>query len=192
VIPLRFFTEKRYFLTMSAFPEAHPMAITCTKHLLPMSFKIVGSAVILLTGLAFSHFLNLREEDRVVRLTAFYRLMRFFRTQIDCYCAPVSDILSRVDKKTLTECGCFIEVGDFKAFAASLRPQPTGELLEVLDSFAAELGASYREDQLKCCDSHIARIVSLRDAAVAEASRRKKLNTTLCMSAAAAAVILLI
>ena len=157
-----------------------------------MSYKLIGGILILAAGYGASLILNARENERAQRLICFCRLLRFFRLQIDCYCAPIGEIFAKVDKDILRGCGCNAEVSDFEAFLCSLDPPAEGEAGALLRSFASELGSGYREDQLRCCDYHLSMITPLRDAAVSEAARRKKLNTVLCLAAAAAAVILLI
>lgn len=146
----------------------------------------------MLAGLGLSLILNAREARRSAQLSAICDLLRFFRTRIDCYLAPVGEIFATADKKMLENCGCNTAVSSFDGFIESLEPPPPEDALSLLRSFAAELGSSYREDQLKSCDYHISRLIPLRDAAAAEAAKRRRLNTALCLALSAATVILLI
>lgn len=157
-----------------------------------MSFKLVGAALILIAGYGVSLVLNSKESSKAYRLVCLCRLLRFFRLQIDCYCAPIGEIFARVDADILQGCGCRAPVRDLDTFIGSLDPPPDGKVRELLCSLASELGSGYREDQLKCCDYHLSLITPLAEAATLDAARRKRLNTVLCLAAAAATVILLI
>ncbi|MBQ8388019.1 MAG: hypothetical protein IJX46_03755 [Clostridia bacterium] len=157
-----------------------------------MSFKLFGAVAVMLAGLGLSLVLNAREARRSAQLSAICDLLRFFRTRIDCYLSPVGEIFAAADKKTLEACGCNTAVTSFDGFIESLDPPPPEEALCLLRSFSAELGSSYREDQLKSCDYHLSRLIPIRDTAAAEAAKRRRLNTALCLTLAAATVILLI
>ena len=157
-----------------------------------MSFKLFGAVSLILAGLGLSLALNAREARHSAQLSAICDLIRFFRTRIDCYLSPVSEIFAAADKRILEDCGCHTAVSSFDEFVKALEPPPSEEVLCLLRSFAAELGSSYREDQLKCCDYHLSRLVPLRDSATDEAAKRRRLNTALCLALSAATVILLI
>lgn len=145
----------------------------------------------LAVGLAVAHYLNLGENRRLSQLEGLTSLLRFFRLQIDCYCVPVGEIFRRCDASVLSDCGYFGTPSDFCGFLGGLTPTPEGDVRSLLESFSAELGSSYRDEQLKSCDYHIAKLCDLRDRALTETKKRKRLNTTLCLCAAGAAVILL-
>lgn len=157
-----------------------------------MSFKLIGCALILLSGYFFSSLLNRGERRREDQLAGLLTLLRFFRIQIDCYCVPVGEIFRRCDKGTLEACGCSFVPTDFGAFIDSLSPHPDTETLALLSSFSAELGSSYKDEQLKSCDYHISRLSALNEEFSKQTKDKKRLNTVLCMTAAALAVILLL
>ncbi len=155
-------------------------------------FKIIGCVLVLLGGAVTARQLNRALDGRLSRLECLVSLLKFFRLQIDCYCVPVGEIFRRADKELLEGCGLSGVPSSFAEFMSSLDPPPDPEIGNILTSFERELGASYRDDQLKSCDYHISRLSEIYSAAVLETQKRKKLNRTLCFSATAAVVILLI
>ncbi len=156
-----------------------------------MDLKLIGSGILLIAAWRFSELLNEKERRRLERLEGFVALLRFFRLQIDCYCVPVGEIFRRCDIKVLSACGCTEVPKDFEGFISHI-PMPEEEASLLLGSFCAELGSSYREEQLKSCDYHIMKFCELRDRAAERVKKQKRLNTTLCITAAATAVILLL
>ncbi len=130
--------------------------------------------------------------ERLSRLDAILSLLRFIRAQIDCFCLPVEEIFRRVDPELLLACGAASRPTDFDGLTAQLDPAPDEQVMKLLRSFASQLGASYREEQLKSADYHISALTAIRDKLAGELGKRKKLNMTLCLSAAAAIVILFI
>ena len=157
---------------------------------MPMKIKLIGAVLLLATAFAISRILNKNEDQKLLRLDGLCALLRFFRIQIDCYCAPVGEIFLRCDEGVLQSCGVFMRPRDFESFLASL-PLCDQSAVQILSSFCAELGSSYREEQLKSCDYHIAKLCELRDATAIRVKNQKRLNTTLCLTATASAVILL-
>ncbi|MBE6599640.1 MAG: hypothetical protein E7640_00315 [Ruminococcaceae bacterium] len=157
-----------------------------------MSYKLFGAALILAGGAFASVILNSRETQKDTQLSALISLLRFIRTQIDCYCVPVGEIFRRCDKKTLSECGCEITPEDFSAFLSSLSPPIDGETRDLLLSFSSRLGAGYKEDEVKNCDYHIDRLSDAYEEFKKRSKAQRRKNTVLCMTAAALAVILLL
>lgn len=157
-----------------------------------MWIKAAGGALILFAGWLTAFQLNRAESKKLSQMDSLIALLRFIRVQIDCYCVPVGEILRRCEPSLLTGCGLSSPPGDFLSLLDGLKPAPDGKTAEVLYSFCQELGGSYRDEQLKSCDYHIARLTAIREPMYSEAAKRKKVNTALCLSAAAGVVILLI
>ena len=157
-----------------------------------MSYELFGAAAVLFSGFLLARGMNEAEDKKFSQLEALIALMRFFRLQIDCYCTPVGEIFKRCDKSILLSCGALVEPRDFYEFSRGLSPMPEREVARLLESFSTELGSSYREEQLKSCDYHIAKLSELCDRERTEMLKRKKLNMTVCLCAAIAVVIFLI
>ena len=157
-----------------------------------MGYKFFGGALILIGGAFASVILNGREMQKDTQLSALISLLRFIRTQIDYYCVPVGEIFRRCDKKTLSECGCEVTPEDFGGFLSSLSPPIEGETRDVLLSFSSQLGAGYKDEEVKNCDYHIARLCDVHEEFKKRSKAQRRKNTVLCMTAAALAVILLL
>ncbi len=154
-------------------------------------FKLLGAALIMLSGSATSSLLIKQDQKKLDFADACLSLLRFFRLQIDYYCVPVSEIFSRCDPSLLSACGCtktpesfddFLETADFNC----------DSIENILRSFSNELGTSYREEQLKSCDYHINLLTDERNKLASESEKRKKLSRVLCLSASAALALLLL
>jgi len=157
-----------------------------------LTFKLFGSLFILAGGAICGSALNKEDKKRLLRLDSIISLLKFIRLQIDYYCVPVGVIFERCDPSLLNACGTNKIPSRFGEFIDSIDPPLDAPVMSILRSFSNELGTSFREEQLKSCDSHIIRLTELRASVVKDMEKRKKLNRVLCFSAAAAVVILLI
>lgn len=157
-----------------------------------MWIKLIGALFLLASGGAVAYFLNRGIERRIAQTEALVSLLKLFRMQIDCYCVPIGEIFRRADTTLLEKCGFNGTPRDSEAFRSMLEKSTPRDVASVLSSFADELGSSYREEQLKSCDLHTARLNEILSKQKADARPQKKLNTVLCLSAAAGIVILFI
>ena len=62
----------------------------------------------------------------------------------------------------------------------------------MLADFGAQLGSSYREEQLRCCDYFLERLIPCCDLLRAELPRRERMALILPMAIAAMLVLLLL
>lgn len=146
----------------------------------------------MLAGYACAGVLNRADARRIAQLDGFIALLRFIKLQIECYCVPVGEILRRCDGSVLESCGVTESTNGFLGLIDSIKPPPDEKIGSVLRSFASELGTSYRDEQVKSCEYHIARLCEIRAPLADGVAKRRKLNTTVCLCAAAGIVILLI
>ena len=156
-------------------------------------YTAAGTILVLLSALEGSRRLNRRADRDIVRVEGFIALMRYVRTQIDCYALPLEEIFGRCDKNILIRCGYYDEAlpKDFSVFFNRLDIKDK-ELRRIMLDFSADFGKHYREEQLKRCDACIVELEALSESARQAVASRKKLNVTLCLSGAAALIILLI
>lgn len=157
-----------------------------------MLIKIIGCVLIFLGGAIASAALNRSLSARLKLSRSLISLIRFIRLQIDLYCLPLDEIFRRVDPQLFESLGLSSPPRSFTELKDSLDPPPDGELRRLLESFDRELGASFREDQLRVCDYHLAALSELCSALDSELDKKKKLNRTLCLGAALSIIILLI
>ena len=156
-------------------------------------FKVVGGLLLLCCGGAVGVLLVSFERRRCRQAEGFVTLLRYIRVQIDCFSLPVAQILLGCDPEILTDCGVEgVKLTDFSALLESTPLYLPEEMCRLLAEFAAQLGGSYREEQLRCCDHFVSRLAPLSDRLRAELPKRVKTVLILPIAAAAAAILLLL
>ena len=154
--------------------------------------RIIGAAVTVFSGIAAAYMLNGAARLTLCQNEAFISLVRFIRTEIECYATPVPRALERCPEGVLCACG----------YTGHGSPSSVSELAKrckIYDSstqksvegFAKSIGRGYREEQLALCDHYIDELENRRRVISAELPIRKKMNSALCVSGALAVVILL-
>ncbi len=151
--------------------------------------KLVGSALLLLAGIAAGMEGGRAEKKKLALLDAWIELIFFIRSQIDCYLSPVESLL---------------EVADLSGFPQRLPSAPTlSSLLEsseplldkeshrLLDAFVREIGSTYREEQLKRCDHYAEALSRLREKLAAGLSGRVRAARALALCVSFGLIILL-
>lgn len=155
-------------------------------------FKIFGAGVILACGIFAGILFAAYERRRVRQAEGFLSLLRLIRLQIDCFSMPVSRILTTCDRDVLDACGVNAPPGDFKTLLLEARLYLSEEICRLLTDFAARLGGSYREEQLRCCDYYIARLAPYCDALRTEQPKRERMALVLPPALSVALILLLI
>ena len=156
-------------------------------------FKFIGIVLILccgvLAGLAFAAF----ERRRCRQAEGFLSLLRHIRLQIDCFSIPVEQILAVCDTRILSDCGTeATKLPDFNALLKGARLYVPEEMCRLLADFGAQLGSSYREEQLRCCDYFLERLIPCCDRLRAELPKRERMALILPMAISAMLVLLLL
>ena len=156
-------------------------------------YSITGASMILLCGIELSRRLNRSAKQILDEADRYIVLLRYIRSQIDCFALPINEILKRADSALLKGCGW------------ADGPPPTSlhilfnsseikdeKIKSVLTEFSEDFGKSYLEDQLRRCDHFLSLLEERRNIIAKELPSKKKLNSTLCISGALALIILLI
>ena len=155
--------------------------------------KITGTVLVVLGGAILAYMLNSKAKCTLTRTEGFISLLRYIKTQVDCYSMPLSRILENCNDSIYSDCGY---VGEKKpndlSELISGCPSLDGRALKIMSEFSEEFGKSYRGEQVKLCDRCIDELAILRTEVSEGLPLRRKLNSTLCMSGAMAIVILLI
>lgn len=116
----------------------------------------IGACITVLLTLYIGFLFSRMQRGRQRRLECFLQLIRFIESEISCYQTPLDDIYRRFEGEALHSCGflsCLREKGMSAALIecrASLCFSEQ-EFQSLLD-FSAELGKSYREEQLRGCE----------------------------------------
>lgn len=137
-----------------------------------------------------AYFLNSDARERVRRIDGLIALVRYFKTEIECFALPIPRILERCPAELLKGCGynrdsapaCMSELLRGTAVDRSAR--------ESFESFCQELGRGYREEQLAICEGCIKALEERRRQLSSSLASRIKINSALCLGGALAAVIL--
>ena len=156
-------------------------------------FKYIGIVLLLccgvLSGIAFAAF----ERRRCRQAEGFVSLLRHIRLQIDCFSIPVAQILAACDKRIMTDCGTEARtLPDFNALLYGTRLYVPEEMCRLLADCGAQLGSSYREEQLRCCDYFLERLIPCCDRLRTELPKRERMALILPMAISAMLVLLLL
>ena len=124
-------------------------------------------------------------------MDAWIELLLHVRTQIDCYLMKMDDVLSTAPKSILTDRKEGDESITLEKLLEDSRPDLDAEALRLLESFAKEVGGSYREEQIRRCDYHLAALRSVRERIGGELPAKRKVAQALCLFFFAGCAILL-
>lgn len=155
--------------------------------------KIIGSLIIIFSFAMIA--LNLTEKtDRAVRsVCALRKILELSKNMIECYSLPAGEILKRIERSLLFDCGYFKETPpeDFFAFVTNVDISD-GEAREIMNNFAKDFGKSYRQDELSRCSLYLERMRSREQKLAKESAKKKKVIFTVALCSALALIILII
>ena len=156
-------------------------------------YSIAGACLILACGAEASRRLNNAASKKVRAADNYLSLLRYVKSQVDCYAMPINEILKRADPALLEGCGWRGEDPP-RTLSELVSNAPVGEraIEGILLEFSEDFGNSYLYDQIRRCDHFIALLEERRDSLARELPSKRKLNSTLCISGALALIILLI
>ena len=106
-------------------------------------FEWLGLLLLFLCGIATGYVLALFEQRRTRQAEGFLSLLRHVRMQIDCFCLPVPEILARLDRELLTDCGAPEGAQNFPALLSQTKLWLPDEACALLADFSKDLGSSY-------------------------------------------------
>lgn len=155
-------------------------------------FKWLGIGLVFLCGVFAGIFFAAFERRRVAQAEGFLALLREIRLQIDCFSMPVGRILASCDREVLVACGVTAVPADLTCMLASTRLYLSEDICRLLREFAARLGGSYREEELRCCEYYLARLAPYCDALRADLARRERMALLLPPALSVAIILLLL
>lgn len=163
-----------------------------------MICKAAGVLLLLMSGCYVSAAVSRFERRRLQVLDGYISLLYYVKGQIDCYAMPLSDILRRADPSLLAAC----RGGEARAEASAdggpltvmiresrLYLEPESERL--LLTWAGELGATYRAEQVARCDYYVEALTAERRKLYDALPARLRTTAALCLCATVAAALLL-
>ncbi len=157
-----------------------------------MLIRIFGAALISLCGIYASAMLNRGVKSTCDEAAALVELVRFVRSQIECFACPIPKIFERCPRELLCRCGY---AGDkakkpkelYESFCFS-----DAECAHIMESFFSQIGKGYRDEQLSLCEYFEKQLEERRSALAAALPARRRTNSVLCVCSALAAVIIFV
>ena len=168
-----------------------------------MSVRLVGCILLILAGGYLAVTLSRAERRRIRVLDGFLSLLCYIKGQIDCYAMPVQEILARVDRSVLAACRGFSEeeacrlahaiapVDSVPDLVRESKGYLESESERLLMSFSAELGSTFREEQVKRCEYYMEALEEERSKLADAMPSRIRVNSVLCVCGALGLLILL-
>ncbi len=158
-------------------------------------YKAAGAIFLFVAVAGFTLSGRQRDKERLRRLDAQMRFVRFVRDRIDRFLEPIADILREADKDMMSclTLGCEGGFADIEGLRALLRGGAYyADGGAIFDSFLSSLGSSYREDEIAGCDGCIKELGAVYEKLSRELPRERKSRAVLAFCLAAAIVIILI
>ena len=153
--------------------------------------KFLGALLILSVG-SLAAFISVEyEKKRLSVVDGWIDLISYIRGQIDCYLMPLGDILSGGDRALFEACMSPSNAADLPAILDASGIYLDGDGKRIIESFVREIGAGYREEQIKRCDFFISSLRMQREKIAAALPLRMRLCSTLCICIALTTAILL-
>lgn len=144
-----------------------------------------------LCGVLGAYTLNFSAARALSQTEAFISLVRFLRSEIECFSMPLPRVIERCPQDTLAELGAPPSCADLYELV-SLCDVSDRQTAEIMRRFAGEVGKGYREEQLLLCDYYLSLLEERRGALASALPQRRRMNTALCVAGALAVVIVLV
>lgn len=159
--------------------------------------KTLGVILLLSGSLYLCFSFSVFERRRVQQCEGFLLLLRHIRAQIACFRMPLGRIWDSFSSAELQRCG-FLDAlrqkGDFAQALSCCKGQIwlSREELDLLYAFGGELGRSYFEEQVACCDYYIGELEQAYAQRRSEQPARTKLYRSLFLTGGLMLVIVLL
>lgn len=154
-------------------------------------WRIMGALLLAGSGIGGASWLCRRASASLLQVEGFLTLIRQARLQVECFCMPVSQILSRCEPDLLRRCGYGGNDApeDFAALWRNSRIHDPATA-RILWDFGNAFGRGYREEQTKSCEYCLSLLEERRQVLSEQLPIQRKLYSTLCVSGALALMIL--
>ncbi len=161
-----------------------------------MLYKWIGAGILMLAGGYATLAMNRMEMRRLTVLDGYISLLRYIKGQINCFAMPVGDILATADPTVLSACQGHRGKGSGARETLSelildsrLYLEPETERL--LQNFSAELGHTFRQEQVMRCDEYIQALGEERRKLAEATPTRIRINSILALCTTLGMTILL-
>ena len=162
-----------------------------------MLYKWMGAGILMLAGGYATLAMNRMEKRRLTVLDGYVALLRYIKGQINCFAMPVADILATADPDILSACqGKKVMDHTAEAKTVSELIQASRLFLEpeterLLQNFSAELGHTFREEQVMRCEDYIQALGEERRKLAEATPTRIRINSILALCTTLGITILL-
>lgn len=154
--------------------------------------KWLGLLLLLLCGVLTGIGAVSFERRRYRQAEGFLALLRHVRAQIDCFSTPLRGIFADCDVGIWADCGAKQAPQELPSLLRSVPLYLPQEVCRLLFDLGERLGTGYREEQLRCCDYFLERLVPICDKMRAELPKRERMALFLPVAAAAVLALMLI
>ena len=154
--------------------------------------KWLGAVLLILSGLGGAVWISSREKRRMEKLMALLAWVKYVQNQIDCYSAPMQEILSGTPPDMWKALDfdepppCLSEVTD------KVRRICGDAAGEILASYEKAQGRSYRETEVRLCQRTASALEALLQQKQRAFPAHQKTTVALCLAAVGIAVIILL
>jgi hypothetical protein len=121
----------------------------------------------------------------------FIALIFYIKGQIDCYSRPRSDILSSLPPEIFHACNCPRGASTLEEMVAASKIYLDDEPYRLMQTFCAEFGSTFRQEQLRRCDHYISLLNEQRRTVAREVESRSRAGSALWICAGLGVIILL-
>ena len=162
-----------------------------------MIVRLAGALLLIGGSVGLSACYARFESRRVGQSEGFLLLLRHVRAQIACFHMPLARVWETFSCPELERCGflpALRETGDFAAALERCRRGvwASADEMTLLRAFGSEIGRSYLEEQISCCDYYIGEFESAYARHRTERPARARLFRCLCVTGGLMLVILLL
>ncbi len=152
--------------------------------------RLCGVCCLLGTGILAALF-SVREQKRRLSVPdGWIALIRYMRSEIDCFLTPVEEILRASQSPLLAFCKAEETVTLSGLFCAT-EHYLSAEARRILSSFLKESGTLYREEQVKRCDDCLSALTRERERVFAALPGSLRVSVALSIALPLGAAILL-
>ena len=125
-----------------------------------MLLKSFGVILLLSASLYLCFAFATFERRRMMQCEGFLQLMRHIKAQITCFRMPLSRIWTSFSSDELERCGFLSALRECQDVEKALMLSKeniwiSADELHLLRSFSGELGRSYADEQIACCEYYI-------------------------------------
>ncbi len=161
-----------------------------------LTFKIAGAFTLLFITLYLCYEASRMEFRRLRQTEGFLLLIRHVKAQISCFCTPLAEIFAEFENSSLEAIGftSALREGGFSYALEKCKDKIylDTERINMLANFGEELGKSYREEQIECCDYYIGELENAYTKTRDEQPRRAKLYRSLLLTGGLMVIIVFI